>query len=48
MDLNTKHLHRDRLIGEGEECDYKTLIDYTLDRIPELDRKIKKAEDNNA
>ena len=34
------HLLRDGLIGPGDECEAKTLIDYTLKKIPECKRLI--------
>ena len=41
-----EHLEKEGTIGTTEDCDNVTLIDYTLKHIPDLLKRLKKAEDS--
>ena len=38
MEIQAQHLQRDGEIGNSIHCEYKTHIDYSLDKIPHLEK----------
>jgi hypothetical protein len=35
-EIYKKHLIKDKIIGEDEDCEEKTLMDYVLNKLPDL------------
>ena len=47
MEIYDRYLHKPGFIGPEHGCQYKNLIEYCEDNIPDLHRKVTKNDDNN-
>lgn len=44
-DIYYEHLWKPDFIGPGSECQFKSLMEYTTGKIPDMQKKIKASED---
>lgn len=43
QDIYSEHLTKEGVIGPEEGCNYATLMQYACEKIPSIDKKVKKA-----
>ena len=44
-EIYKKHLLREKIIGDEDDCEEKTLMDFVLKKLPDLKSRIKRVDD---